>query len=118
MQVTVAGIVIQQRGDLDLGDLGGGRFGQGPLRILKFAEKSPVLRTHRLKLVLEFEVQARGYLRSGRHGLLVAGADILEFPRQLLSLGADLVLFLRGICWSSLRRFRRACRSELTTSFI
>ena len=72
-----------------------GQLRQGPLRLLEFAEKHPVFRLHPLEFALEFGVDAHGQLRSGRHGLVVAGADILEFPFQLFALGADLVLFLR-----------------------
>ena len=46
-------------------------------------------------------------------------ADILEFPFQLLALGADLALLLRGdLAGARSDDLAAVCRSALTTSFI
>ena len=90
---------------------------QGPLRLLEFAEKNPVFRTH----ALEFAVGIRRTCSwpDSVRAFMVSSSPApmcLEFPFQLFALGADLVLFLRRDFWRSLRRSRRCCWSLLTTS--
>ena len=113
------GLVLRSMTTSDLGDLGVGQIRQGPLRLLELAEKSPVLRTH----CLEFGVGIRRTCSrptgsrppwSGRRRRRYSRVPASTAPacvRTSFSFSAE-------ICWSSLRRSRRFCRSLLTTSFM